>query len=169
KRVGEVGSAARKRQQKSGEAATYSDDRGNAGESLSREDLLDVGEQVGQVARRLERVQVDGTQGNQLVGSWRYHPKSARLIAVYFKEFDFQHNFSAGAFELRDEFIGKREPLRRVAHGDGAAARVDIDARSTGDVAEDKQQLGDILSVTIGSERICLLRLQTDMPTLTVH
>ena len=46
---------------------------------------------------------------------------------------------------MLDEFTGKGEALRSVAHGDRAAASVKIDARCSGDVAEDAQDFGHIL------------------------
>jgi len=56
-------------------------------------------------------------------------PRARALFAIDFQEFDFEHDFAAGTLELLDEFTGKGEPLRAVAHGDGAAASVDVDAR----------------------------------------
>ena len=44
-----------------------------------------------------------------------------------------------------DQFTGQGQPLRRVAHGNGAAASVKIDARRSSDVAKDAQYLGHIL------------------------
>ena len=46
---------------------------------------------------------------------------------------------------MLDEFTGKGEALRSVAHGDGAAAGVEVHARCSGDVAEDAQDFGYIL------------------------
>src|SRR5206468_9608232 len=91
---------------------------------------------------------------------------SARLVAVDFQELDFEHDFAAGALELLDEFTGKREPLRRVEHGDGAAASVDIDASSAGDVAQDAQQLGGIFRCNGRGEWKGLFRLQAVLPPL---
>ena len=44
-----------------------------------------------------------------------------------------------------DQFTGQGQPLRRVAHGNGAAASVKIDARGSSDVAKDAQHLGHLL------------------------
>ena len=46
---------------------------------------------------------------------------------------------------MLDQSSGKGEPLWRVAHGDGAAASVKIDARCSRDVAKDAQDLSHIL------------------------
>ena len=127
---------------------------------------MDVGEQVGQRRRRFELVHVVGIQGNELTGCRRRDSKSARLVAIDFQEFDFEHDFAAGALELLDELTGKREPLRRVAHGDGAAASVDIDASSAGDVAQDTQQLGSVFRRNGRGEWKSLFGLQAVLPPL---
>src|SRR5258708_10925401 len=55
--IGEIVSEARKCDQKGGQSATNGYNGGNTGESLSAEDFLTVGEQVGQVRGRFEFIQ----------------------------------------------------------------------------------------------------------------
>ncbi len=61
--------------------------------------------------------------------------------------------------ELLDELAGKGQTFRRVAHGDGAAASVEVNTRSAGDVAQDAQHLGDVLGTHGPGNRKCLFCL----------
>jgi len=67
---------------------------------------------------------------------------------------------SPRALRLLDEFTGKGEMFGRVAHGDGAAASVQIDARCSGDLAQDAEHFGHVLRAGAARERKGLLRLQ---------
>src|SRR5260370_7118288 len=107
-------------EQKGRETATEEYDGRNTGESSSREDLLNVGEQVRQVCGGLELIKFVGTQRDELVGSRRRNSKSAGFVAINFEQFDFQHDFAAGPFELFDEFTCKGQALLPVAHADAS-------------------------------------------------
>src|SRR5260370_1741649 len=153
-------------EQKGRETATEEYDGRNTGESSSREDLLNVGEQVRQVCGGLELIKFVGTQRDELVGSRRRNSKSAGFVAINFEQFDFQHDFAAGPFELFDEFTCKGQALRRVAHGDGSAASVKSNVRCSGDVAQHAQNLGGILRADGCGERKDLFGFQAILPPL---
>src|SRR5258706_2243093 len=66
-RIGEIASAAGKGGQKRREATADGDSGRYAGESLPREDLLNVGEEIRQLCRRIELIQVVAIETDELL------------------------------------------------------------------------------------------------------
>src|SRR5258707_9362860 len=61
---------------------------------------------------------------------------------------------------------GKGEMFGRVAHGDGAAGSVQIDARCSGDLPQDAEHFGHVLRAGGCGERKGLLRFRAILPPL---
>src|SRR5260370_20860076 len=83
-----------------------------------------------------------------------------------FEELELRHRVNAGSFKLFNQVTREGETLRSVAHGDGAAASVDIDARPSSDVAQHAQHLGDIFGADCCGEYKSLLRFQAVLTPL---
>src|ERR1700722_4495573 len=62
-----------------------------------------------------------------------------RVIAVHFQHFNFENQLAHWVFEILDQARGDRDGLRRGAHRDRAAARIQVSACDAGDFTHEAE------------------------------
>ena len=134
--IREVRRGSRQGQKKSRLAAAEGNERGNQGAKGRRAGACRSAEDAGEEC--LQRGKIVGlVQLADQIGRDAEEPRFGRCfdaellrgVAVDLEQLDFQHHFAAGLFHLLDQFAGEGQLLRRVTHGNGAAAGVGSDVR----------------------------------------
>ena len=170
-RIGKVRRRRGKSQEERGFAASHGDEGRDEGTDRSSASGCGTSKDSGQ--ERFESSQVACVDHlAQQIGRESDHPITCRRldaqlpcgVAVNFEQLDFQHQFSARPFDLLNKSAGESQPLRSVAHGDGVATRVEINARGSRDIAQDAYNFRGLLGTDGGRKRKRLLGFQIVLP-----
>ena len=85
------------------------------------------------------------TEREYFCGLRRRDSERAGIVAVDFQHFDFEDEFADRIFEIVNQCGGDGDCLRRSAHGDGAAAGIEIRSRDSGDFADEAEDFRHLL------------------------
>ena len=87
-------------------------------------------------------------------------------VAIHFKELNLQHHLATRFFHLPDQLSGNGQTLRRVANGNGAAARVQLDVGGPGHLPQNAEHLRHVFRAGGAGKRKSLLGFRGILPAL---